>query len=141
MFAARVAAALRPRGRWVPRSLGMCVLAKMYYGLWGECRRFRAVWLTRCVGCAGPRPHVRASRKYGRGAFAAQGRGKEVAPVAFDVLGVLVALTHTASYVLFACYMMHAAYCSAYYVHGSGAGPTKTQRAQSSSKVTCVIVT
>ena len=56
MFAARVAAALRPRGRWVPRSLGMCVLAKMYYGLWGECRRFRAVWLTRCVGCAGPRP-------------------------------------------------------------------------------------
>ena len=48
--AALVDAALRPRGRRVPRSLGMCVRAKMYYGLWGECCRFRAVWLTRCVG-------------------------------------------------------------------------------------------
>ena len=55
---------------------------------------------------AGSSPHA-------RGAFAAQGRGKEVAPVAFDVSGILVALTHTASYVLFACYMMHAAYCIA----------------------------
>ena len=49
-FAPRATASGRQRGGWLPRSLGMCVLAKMYYGLWGECRRFRAVWLTRCVG-------------------------------------------------------------------------------------------
>ena len=82
---------------------------------------------------AGNSPH-------GRSAFAAQGHGKEAAPVAFDVSGILVALPHTANYVLFACYMMHATYCIAYYVHGSVAGPTNTKRAQSSSKVTCVIV-
>jgi hypothetical protein len=73
--------------------------------------------------------------QHGRSAFAAQGRGKEAASVAFDGSGILVALTNTANYVLFASYMMHATYCIAYYVHCSVAGPTKTQRAQSSSKV------
>ena len=73
--------------------------------------------------------------QHGRSAFAAQGRGKEAASVAFYVSGILVALPNTANYVLFASYMMHATYCIAYYVHCSVAGPTKTQRAQSSSKV------
>ena len=50
--APRTAVAGRPRGRWLPRSLGMCVLAKMYYGLWGVGRRFRAVWLT--LWCSPP---------------------------------------------------------------------------------------
>ena len=50
--APRAAAAGRLRGRWLPRSLGMCVLAKMYYGLGGVGRRFRAVWLT--LWCSPP---------------------------------------------------------------------------------------
>ena len=38
----------------------------------------------------------------------------------------VLTLPHTACYVLFACYMMHAAYCIAYYVHGSGADQNST---------------
>ena len=45
--------------------------------------------------------------QHGRSAFAAQGRGKEAASVAFDVSVILVALSNTANYVLFASYMMH----------------------------------
>ena len=55
--------------------------------------------------------------QHGRSAFAAQGRGKEAASVAFDVSVILVALSNTANYVLFASYMMYVTYCIAYYVH------------------------
>ena len=52
-FTSRAAAAGSPCGCWAPRSLGMCVLAVLYHGLWGVSRRVGAVWLNPCLGVCG----------------------------------------------------------------------------------------